>query len=118
MKISRYRLAKDIGVPPRRINEIDKGLRAISPDTALRLSRYFGIVAEFVENYTEMLETGITRNLYETFSPFGLDPELPEFWESGLALINKYLDELIQHDDKKPAPKTKAPAKKPPPPGL
>ena len=77
-----------------------------------------GIVAEFVENYTEMLETGITRNLYETFSPFGLDPELPEFWESGLALINKYLDELIQHDDKKPAPKTKAPAKKPPPPGL
>ena len=37
--ISQYRLAKAIGVPPRRINEIVHGKRAISPDTALRLSR-------------------------------------------------------------------------------
>jgi addiction module HigA family antidote len=40
--ISQYRLAKDISVPARRINEIVLGKRAISPDTALRLSRYFG----------------------------------------------------------------------------
>lgn len=40
--LSQYRLAKDIGVPPRRINEIVHGKRAISADTALRLSRYFG----------------------------------------------------------------------------
>jgi addiction module HigA family antidote len=39
--ISQYRLAKDIGVPPRRINEIVKGQRAISANTALRLARYF-----------------------------------------------------------------------------
>jgi addiction module HigA family antidote len=46
MHISQYRLAKDISVPPRRINEIVLGKRAISADTALRLSRYFGTSAE------------------------------------------------------------------------
>ena len=50
MKISKYRLAKDIGVPPRRINEIVHGKRAISPDTALRLSRYFGLSERFWMN--------------------------------------------------------------------
>lgn len=39
--ISQYRLAQAIGVPARRINEIVHGTRRISPDTALRLSRYF-----------------------------------------------------------------------------
>jgi antitoxin HigA-1 len=47
MNISQYRLAKDICVPPRRINEIVHGLRAITPDTALRLSRYFGMSERF-----------------------------------------------------------------------
>ncbi|MCL4461399.1 MAG: HigA family addiction module antitoxin [Nitrospirae bacterium] len=42
MNVSQYRLAKDIHVPPRRINEIVKGKRAITADTALRLSRFFG----------------------------------------------------------------------------
>jgi addiction module HigA family antidote len=42
MDISQYRLAKDIHVPPRRINEIVKGKRATTADTALRLSRFFG----------------------------------------------------------------------------
>lgn len=41
--ISQYRLAHDIGVHPRRINEIVHGKRAITADTALRLSRYFGL---------------------------------------------------------------------------
>ena len=45
--ITQYRLAKDIGVPPRRINEIVKGQRAITADTALRLARYFGTSPEF-----------------------------------------------------------------------
>ena len=40
--LSEYRLAKDIGVPPRRINEIVKGKRAVTVDTSLRLERYFG----------------------------------------------------------------------------
>ena len=47
MGISQYRLAKDISVPARRVNEIVPGKRAISPDTALRLSRYFGMSERF-----------------------------------------------------------------------
>lgn len=47
MKISQYRLAKDIRVPARRINEIVLGKRSISPNTALRLSRYFGMSERF-----------------------------------------------------------------------
>lgn len=47
MDVSQYRLAKDIHVPARRINEIVHGKRAISPDTALRLSRYFGLSERF-----------------------------------------------------------------------
>ncbi len=42
MGISQYRLAKDIDVPARRINEIVLGKRGITADTALRLARYFG----------------------------------------------------------------------------
>jgi antitoxin HigA-1 len=45
--ISQYRLAKDTGVPPRRINEIVRGARAISANTALRLARYFGTSERF-----------------------------------------------------------------------
>ena len=41
LEISQYRLAKDISVPARRINEIVHGTRAITADTALRLARYF-----------------------------------------------------------------------------
>lgn len=46
MGMSQYRLAKGIGVPPRRVNEIVHGKRGISADTALRLSRFFGTSAE------------------------------------------------------------------------
>jgi len=45
--LSQYQLAKSIGVPPRRINEIVKGARAISADTALRFARYFSMSAQF-----------------------------------------------------------------------
>jgi addiction module HigA family antidote len=47
MEISQYRLAKDISVPPRRINEIVHGKRSVTADTALRLSRYFGTTDRF-----------------------------------------------------------------------
>ncbi|MDH3257219.1 MAG: HigA family addiction module antitoxin [Nitrospinota bacterium] len=47
MEISQYRLAKDISVPPRRINEIVHEKRGISADTALRLSRFFGTSENF-----------------------------------------------------------------------
>jgi len=45
--ISQYRLAKDIKVPARRVNEIVHGKRSISADTALRLSRYFNLSERF-----------------------------------------------------------------------
>ena len=45
--LSQYRVALDISVPPRRINEIVHGKRAISADTALRLARYFGTTDRF-----------------------------------------------------------------------
>ncbi len=45
--VSQYRLAKDIGISSRRINEIAHGKRAITPDTALRLGKYFGVSAQF-----------------------------------------------------------------------
>lgn len=47
MEISQYRLAKDINVPARRINEIVHGVRAISANTALRLAKYFGNSPQF-----------------------------------------------------------------------
>ena len=47
MEISQYRLAKDISVPARRINEIVLGKRSITTDTALRLSEYFGLSERF-----------------------------------------------------------------------
>jgi antitoxin HigA-1 len=47
MGISQNKLALDIRVPPRRINEIVHGKRRISADTALRLARYFGMSPQF-----------------------------------------------------------------------
>jgi antitoxin HigA-1 len=47
MGLSQYRLAKEIKVPPRRINEIVHGTRGISADTALRLARYLGTSERF-----------------------------------------------------------------------
>ncbi|MBI5235034.1 MAG: HigA family addiction module antidote protein, partial [Deltaproteobacteria bacterium] len=47
MGISQYKLAKDISVSARRINEIVQGKRSITPDTALRLSRFFGLSERF-----------------------------------------------------------------------
>jgi addiction module HigA family antidote len=45
--VSQYRLAKDTSVPPRRINEIVRGTRSVSADTALRLARFFGTSERF-----------------------------------------------------------------------
>lgn len=45
--LSQNRLARDLGVPPRRVNEIVLGKRSVTPDTALRLARYFGTSERF-----------------------------------------------------------------------
>jgi len=56
MGLSQYRLSKDIGVSPRRINQIVHGTRAISAETALRLARYFGTSAQFWMNLQSRYE--------------------------------------------------------------
>ena len=60
--ISQYRLAKDISVPPRRINEIFHGKRAISPDTALRLSKYFGTSDRFWLNLQTRFDLEVEKD--------------------------------------------------------
>jgi addiction module HigA family antidote len=63
MGISQYRLAKDISVPPRRINEIVHGKRSITADTALRLGKYFGISAQFWLNLQTRYDLEVTEDL-------------------------------------------------------
>jgi antitoxin HigA-1 len=62
MEISQYRLAKNISVPPRRINEIIHGQRAITPDTALRLSRFFGLSERFWINLQTRYDLEIEKD--------------------------------------------------------
>jgi addiction module HigA family antidote len=62
MGISQYRLAKDIAVPPRRINEIVHGTRAVSADTALRLARYFGTSERFWLNLQAQYDLDLERD--------------------------------------------------------
>lgn len=59
MGVSQYRLAKDIHVPPRRINEIVRGTRSVSADTALRLARYFGTSKRFWLNLQSQYDLDI-----------------------------------------------------------
>jgi addiction module HigA family antidote len=73
--ISQYRLAKEIHVPPRRINEIVLEKRGISADTALRLGRYFGTTPQFWINLQarydlEVAREGIEDRLKKDITPF------------------------------------------------
>lgn len=63
MNISQYRLAKDIGVTARRINEIVHGRRAITADTALRLGRFFGMEAQFWLNLQTHYDMEVAQEL-------------------------------------------------------
>jgi antitoxin HigA-1 len=62
LRISQYRLAKDINVSARRINEIVQGKRGISADTALRLSRYFGNSERFWLNLQTRFDLEVERD--------------------------------------------------------
>lgn len=62
MRISQYRLAKDISVDPRRINAIIQGKRAITADTALRLARYFGTSERFWLNLQAQYDLEVERD--------------------------------------------------------
>ena len=60
--ISQYRLAKDITVPARRINEIVHGKRAVTADTALRLSRYFNLSERFWLNLQSRYDLEVQKD--------------------------------------------------------
>ena len=62
LEVTQYRLAKDISVPPRRINEIVLRKRAITADTALRLARYFGTTEQFWLNLQTRYELEVERD--------------------------------------------------------
>ena len=62
LSLSQYRLARDISVPPRRINEIVHGTRGISADSALRLARYFGTSDRFWLNLQARYDLEIERD--------------------------------------------------------
>ena len=62
MGISQYRLAKEIHVPLRRVNEIVLGRRGISADTALRLARFFGTTPEVWQNLQSQYEMDVAKN--------------------------------------------------------
>ena len=66
MEISQYRLAKDISVHPRRINEIVHGKRSISADTALRLSRFFGTSERFWLNLQTRYDLEVEKDRLKT----------------------------------------------------
>ena len=61
MGLSQYRVAVSIGVPPRRINQIVHCERAISPDTALRLSRYFGLSDQYWLNLQSLYDLQMVK---------------------------------------------------------
>jgi addiction module HigA family antidote len=61
MELSQYRVAVSIGVPPRRINEIVHGLRGITADTGLRLSRYFGLSDQYWLNLQALYDLQIAK---------------------------------------------------------
>jgi antitoxin HigA-1 len=65
LNISQYRLASDIGVHARRINEIVHGNRSISADTALRLSRYFGLSERFWLNLQARYDLEVEKDRLE-----------------------------------------------------
>jgi antitoxin HigA-1 len=60
--ISQYRVAKDIRVPPRRINEVVHGPRSITADTALRLSRYFSTSERFWLNLQSRYDLEVEKD--------------------------------------------------------
>ncbi|GAI92776.1 unnamed protein product [marine sediment metagenome] len=75
MGISQYRLAKDISVSPRRINEIVHGKRSITADTALRLGRFFAMSPQFWLNLQtrydlEVAEDSLQKRLDEEVHTF------------------------------------------------
>ena len=83
--ISQYRLAKEMKVYPRKINEIVHGKRSITADTAIRLSRYFGTSAELWMNLQALYDLEKTRDEIEEQVTKEISPLVQE--NSNVALV-------------------------------
>lgn len=79
LELTQYRLAKSLGVPPRRINEIVHGTRSISADTALRLARFFGTSDRFWLNLQAAYDLDVERDRLGA----RLEREVPVFQKAG-----------------------------------
>lgn len=79
LDISQYRLAKGISVPPRRVNEIVRGQRSITADTALRLARFFGTSERFWLNLQMRYDLELEKDRLGD----RLDREVATFAEQG-----------------------------------
>ena len=77
--LSQYRMAHDLGVPPRRINEIVHGKRAVTTDTALRLGRYLGTTPKFWLN----LQLGYELDLAEDSLSARIESEVQPLERTG-----------------------------------
>ncbi len=62
LQLTQYRIARDISVPPRRINEIVQGKRSITADTALRLGKYFSVSPQFWTNLQSLYDISIAED--------------------------------------------------------
>jgi antitoxin HigA-1 len=82
--ISQYRLAKEMKVYPRKINEIVLGKRSVTADTALRLSRYFGTSAELWMNLQALYDLEKTRDEIEKQVAKEISPLVQENLDAAL----------------------------------
>lgn len=78
LHITQYRLARDTGVSARRINEIVKGTRAVTADTALRLARFFGTTAQFWMNLQSKYDLVISEHTLASILGRVVIPFFPE----------------------------------------
>ena len=74
LRLTRYRVAKSIGVPQRRIDEICAGKRAMTADTALRLGRFFSVEPQLWMNLQsrydlEVAEQAVGKAVAESITP-------------------------------------------------
>ena len=91
--VSQYRLALDTSVPPRRINEIVHGTRAVSADTALRLARYFGTTERFWLNLQARFDLETQRDVLG----HRLDSEVRVFKRARPGRLKRVSEGLTHH---------------------
>jgi addiction module HigA family antidote len=93
MKISRYRLAKEINVQQRRIDEIVSGSRAITADTGLRLSRFFGLSDGYWTKLQADYDTAMAKDeladVLDAIRPYALMMSAPTRSPKAVSKVNE-----------------------------